>query len=241
MLTKTRQTRPSRKPRHFLETLETRTLLSVTPTEFAQLQTMYPDLGLTAYEHYNIIDIPATNLTDAAIRQAITTASTTTANDLIVIRTTATQNTITLRSELTITIPATTYGSITIVSFGDEQLAFDAQHNSRIFHISNPSANVALAGLKIMNGSGFGADGGYYTGHGGGILNFGMLTVTESTFVGNTAVTGGGISNWDGGALTIMNSILTGNIGDAGGGIYNERGTLMIMNSIFTENITDDG
>jgi hypothetical protein len=46
---------------------------------------------------------------------------------------------------------------------------------------------------------------------GGGIENWGALTVSNSSIVGNQVgfLTGGGIENW--GALTIINSTITGN------------------------------
>jgi hypothetical protein len=48
-------------------------------------------------------------------------------------------------------------------------------------------------------------------GEGGGVENWGTLTVSNSSIVGNQVwfLTGGGIDNW--GALTIVNSTITGN------------------------------
>jgi hypothetical protein len=76
-------------------------------------------------------------------------------------------------------------------------------------------------------------------GDGGGIYNGnGRLTITASTFSGNSAFQGGGIANWSG-ALTVTGSTFSGNSanGDGtGGGIENEYGTLAITVSTFSGN-----
>jgi hypothetical protein len=110
--------------------------------------------------------------------------------------------------------------------------------NTRIFEID--SATVTLSGLTISHGGGrassYSDD--YYDGQGGGILNrFGTLTVSGCTLTGNTADNGGGIYNY--GTLTVINnSILSDNglpgIG-FGGGIYN-AGKLTVSNSTVSGN-----
>src|SRR5262249_26980957 len=57
---------------------------------------------------------------------------------------------------------------------------------------------------------------------GGGIYNYGTLTVTQSTLSGNRAGNGGGIYNT--GALTVSQSTLNGNSAQFGGGIYTNIG-----------------
>jgi hypothetical protein len=70
---------------------------------------------------------------------------------------------------------------------------------------------------------------------GGGIKNFGTLTLTNSTVTGNTTVLyGGGIYN--GGTLTLTNSTVTGNTTVLfGGGIYNTF-ILNMTNDTFSGN-----
>ena len=128
--------------------METRLLLDVIDDVSAQ----YPGLNLSG--SYNIIEIAASQLSsDAALRNAITTAGSTLQNDLIVVRTTATQNKITLNgTELTTNIDVATRGSVTIVSLGPVPLTIDAQQGSRVLNISNANANISLAGLTIING-----------------------------------------------------------------------------------------
>ena len=81
----------------------------LTQAEFDTIRTRYADLGLSAsMADYNIIVINANQLTEQNLRNAITQAGQTTGNDLIVLHTTATQNTITLTgTELQININAT--------------------------------------------------------------------------------------------------------------------------------------
>ena len=89
------------------------------------------------------------------------------------------------------------------------------------------SGTVTLKGLVITAGNNVGSPG-------GGIVNFGTLTVDHSTLSGNTTgVDGGGILN--GGTLTVTNSTFSGNSASNGGGIYN-TGTLTVANSTFSGN-----
>jgi hypothetical protein len=81
-----------------------------------------------------------------------------------------------------------------------------------------------LSGLTLANGNNLSAT----FSNGGGIANFGVLTVSGCTLSGNSAGhDGGGI--WNSGALTVSNSTLAGNFadGDAGGGVMN-CGTLTV-------------
>ncbi|MCL2641059.1 MAG: hypothetical protein FWD53_09470, partial [Phycisphaerales bacterium] len=228
MLSKTRRPRPIRKYQHFLETLETRILLDVSPTEFAQLRTMYPDLNLSSnMSTYNVIEVTADNLT--SFRNALTDSSiTTTGNqpNLIVVRT-ATTHTIQLASQLTIDTNASDYGSIIIVSLGSAPFTIDAQENGRVLGI-DPGAEVKLAGLTISGGK---AD------NGAGIYNSGTLTVAYSTIQDNWAENyGGGIYNDEGATLMLINATVMENCVFAsenayGGGIYNNKGGMALTNS----------
>ncbi len=95
----------------------------------------------------------------------------------------------------------------------------------------NAGMTVAISHVDIING---------YSGFvGGGIHNSGgTLTVSNSTFSGNTAAaSGGGIFNINNGTLTVSNSTFSGNSARGnGGGIYNV-GTLTVSNSTFSGNI----
>ena len=70
---------------------------------------------------------------------------------------------------------------------------------------------------------------------GGGISNFGTLTLTDSTVSGNSANLGGGVSNYR--TLTLTNSTVSGNsAGSDSGGLRNYRGTLILTNSTVSGN-----
>ncbi|MCL2347719.1 MAG: right-handed parallel beta-helix repeat-containing protein, partial [Planctomycetaceae bacterium] len=212
------------------EPLEERQLLAVSATEFSQIRTQYPDLNLSAnMADYNVIEITAAQLTATNLQNAINTAGATTANDLIVCRTTSSQNTIALNSALTISSNSTIWGSVNIVSLGmngfADNLTLDAQAKSRVFSIGSTST-VALAGLTITGG---------YSSSGGGIYNSGKLTITDSAIAENSAEQlGGGIYNSN--KLTVTNCTITGNSATStGGGIYNS-GELTITSCTIAEN-----
>ena len=110
----------------------------------------------------------------------------------------------------------------------------------RIFDII-AGATVTISGLTIVNGNPLTND------FGGGIFNFGTLTVVNCTVSGNstsgTTDKGGGIYN--GGTAFITNSIISGNFTDAasgsGGGIYSDGITMTITNSTISSNSAEAG
>ncbi len=105
--------------------------------------------------------------------------------------------------------------------------------NNRLFNIDF-GAKASFDSLTLTQGGGSS-----FLDSGGGILNLGTVTITNSTISGNsTRLNGGGI--WSTGTLTITNSTISGNStsGD-GGGIYN-RGLLTITSSTISGNSTSD-
>jgi hypothetical protein len=74
--------------------------------------------------------------------------------------------------------------------------------------------------------------------YGGGIYNFGTLTVTSSTFSGNSAGYGGGMLNDTGHTLTVTNSTFLANSGGGNGGGFLNIGTSAVSNSTFSANST---
>ena len=76
---------------------------------------------------------------------------------------------------------------------------------------------------------------------GGGIANYGMLTITNSSISGNSTVSyygAGGILNNGDGTLTVENSTISNNSAPSGGGILNlsPTGTVNISNSTISGN-----
>jgi CSLREA domain-containing protein len=93
----------------------------------------------------------------------------------------------------------------------------------RIFQIVS-AATVKLTNLNIQNGK---TD---QSGGGGGIINFGKLTLIRCVVAANPS---GGISNRDG-TLTLSNSRVANN---PGGGIGSRLGTLTVSNSVIEGNL----
>jgi hypothetical protein len=112
--------------------------------------------------------------------------------------------------------------SVEIDGPGASSLIIDAHGQSRVLAVPNASSTVTLQGLTLTRGQG---------GHnsGGGIDNFGKLTVNVCTLSGNSADFGGGIDN-EGGTLTVTGCTLSRNFAEAGAGIDN-FGTLTVANS----------
>ena len=214
-----------------IEPLESREMLSISTAEFDSIRAMYADLNLAAdMADYNVIEITSSSLSGENLRTAITAAEITTENDLIVVRTTETQNKITLNgTELTIDIAADK-GSVTIVSLGEKPLIVDAAQQSRVLNIVK--GTVGIGGLTVT--------GGKVTDNGGGIYNSGTLMVTNSTISGNSASVGGGFYGVKNGTLTVANSTVSENFANSGGGIY-ARGTLAVTNSTISDNFASTG
>lgn len=141
----------------------------------------------------------------------------------------------------------------------DGGVRIDADGLSGVMKIGS-GRTAALRGLTITGGGGPSGSGvtfqgdstgfidqcsihGNEGGDGGGIRNFGALTITNSTISGNTASRnwGGGIYHYKGapvfGFLRIRHSTITGNSADlAGGGIYTSNDTVEIEDSICADN-----
>ena len=103
--------------------------------------------------------------------------------------------------------------------------------NMRAFEVS-PAGHLLINNLEIQD---FSNDN-----EGGAILNYGSVTISDSTFFSNTGIKGGGLHNL--GEATIFNSTFSDNRaccclikGADGGAIYN-TGTVNITNSTFADN-----
>jgi CSLREA domain-containing protein len=169
---------------------------------------------------------------DCSLREAITAANTNTAVDACpagqpaptvdVIGFSVT-GTITLTSgQLTIT------DDLTIDGPGATNLTISGNNATRVLVVGG-GVTLTLEGVTVADGS---------ASEGGGIQNLpgAALTVTNSTFFGNSATAGGAIENfYNGATLTVTNSTFSGNSGTFGGAIYNV-GTLTVSNSTLSGN-----
>src|SRR5215468_12321324 len=141
--------------------------------------------------------ITVTNTNDSgpgSLRDALAVA-----NDGDTIDATGVSGTILLTSgELQIT------HSVTINGPGAGNLAVNGNANSRVFE--NFASDVTISGFTITNGSAFGGA------NGGGILNHGELTLSESSVSNShtSHASGGGIFVDGGGTLTVTNGTISG-------------------------------
>jgi hypothetical protein len=137
---------------------------------------------------------------------------------------------------ITVTSPSTISADTTI----DGGSLITIGGGSSVFYV-NSGVNFTIQNLTIANSRG-GTGPGW---GGGGIVNSGTLTITNSTFSGNSAVLtgpnaggGGCIGNF--GTVTVTNSTFSGNSANTGGGggcIANNSGTVTVTNSTFSGNI----
>jgi hypothetical protein len=98
----------------------------------------------------------------------------------------------------------------------------------RVFTIPS-GVTVTLQDLTIRHGQAAGWPGG------GGLLNWGTLTLAHSTVRDNNATYGGGLYN--AGTLTLTHSTLRGNTAEyGGGGFYHTYGTLILTHSLVANN-----
>ena len=188
-------------------------------------------IGFTAHA----ATITVTSLNDSgpgSLRDAIWNANSAAGADTI---TFSASGTITLFT----TLPIITGTDDLTIDGSGQAVTISGNNSVRVMEV-NSGASLTLNNLTIANGSAPG-------GHGGGIHNFGTLTITNSNFSGNStsggvnAGFGGGISNE--GMLTITNSTFTGNsaVGGYGGGIYSNGLPLNIVNSTFSGNSANVG
>jgi hypothetical protein len=142
--------------------------------------------------------------------------------------------------------------NLTIEGQASQPETISGNNSSRVFEVA-AKTNVTLMYLNLTGGNGLanptdtpslaGFHTKDYAGEGGGILNFGTLTVNNSTLSGNSTDYiyggGGGIFN-QGGTVSVSNSTLSGNSAMAGGGggaIYNYAyGTLTVTSSTLSDN-----
>lgn len=126
---------------------------------------------------------------------------------------------------------------------GANKLAISGNGGSRVFEVA-PTAHVTISGLTIKGGDGTygGTEPDPNDGKGGGILNWGALTLSGCTVSSNTNTLGlldsdlgGGIYN--AGELTLNGCTVKNNSAGHGGGIYNDStGILTVLSSSVTQN-----
>ena len=106
----------------------------------------------------------------------------------------------------------------------------------RIFDVAS-SGNLTLDSLTVSNG--LLASGNVISNGGAGVRNYGTLSISASTFSGNSSpalqhTSGGAIGN--SGTLTVTTSTFTNNSGQEGGAIFNQN-TATITQTTFANNV----
>ena len=126
--------------------------------------------------------------------------------------------------------------NLTIKGPGAANLAVSGDNSTTVFWVAT-AATVTISGLTIEDGLGVIPVPHGPASNGGGIFNFGTLTVKDSTVTNNAALgSGGGIYN--AGTLTIKDSSVSDNTaGEAGGGIYNFCCSATVIRSTLTNNV----
>jgi hypothetical protein len=137
------------------------------------------------------------------------------------------------------TLPQVTDRQLTIKGPASLGITIDGgQAGMQVMEVASAAALI-LKKLTIAHGLALNVNG-------GGILNNGALTISNSTFSGNLAAipssssaVGGAIDNE--GTLTITNGTFSGNNAFGGGGGILNDGILKVTNSTFSGNTTVDG
>jgi hypothetical protein len=136
--------------------------------------------------------------------------------------------------------------SLTIEGQANQPETISGNNSSRVFEVA-ARVSVTLMDLDITAGNGLANGSSSNNGYGGGILNFGTLTVSNCTLSGNSVTYANAVSQggaiYNTGTLTVSNCTLSGNsaaggsggIAD-GGGIANIGGTVTVSNSILSGN-----
>ena len=168
---------------------------------------------------------------DAQLQAEVAQANTDNASDVI---TFACSGDIKLSSTLKIT------GSMTLDGSG-QSVTLDGGNSTQVLYVNN-GVTFTLKALTIAHGVRALNALRTTTSAGGGLDNEGgTVTISNSTFSGNSASGGGGLFN-NGGELTISNSTFSGNSADSGqgGGLFTFYGEVNIGGSIVAENTGGD-
>lgn len=141
--------------------------------------------------------------------------------------------------------------SLAVKGAGANGTIVDGNQSGSVFIVgqNDTNARVELSAMTIQGGSGTPrlTESNNTLPYGGGILNYGKLTVKGVNISGNTANKslgwysngyGGGICNF--GILTVINSDISGNtVAGVGGGIYNNGGITTLIGSTISGNAAD--
>ncbi|MGO9914062.1 MAG: choice-of-anchor Q domain-containing protein [Isosphaeraceae bacterium] len=205
---------------------------------------LYVDIGSYEASSSYLVTTTADGTTAGTLREAVSWANQSTNANPINVKTPAPNTilfdtthaflapeTITLTSGTLALTNTTTAVAITGPSSSANAVTISGGGLSGVLSVA-ANVNASVSYLTITGGS---ADVPTGPSDGGGIDNFGTLTITDSTLSNNSAIDGGGVANELGGTLNLVASTVAANSGTAGGGIYN-NGTLSVINATVANN-----
>ena len=126
-------------------------------------------------------------------------------------------------------------GSVTIRGAGARRTVIDGNGLDRVFGV-RLGATATISDLTITGGDANTPTSNLDIALGGGVLNFGDLTLERVAIVGNHADGGGGMFTAPGGTFTIRDSLIADNTAVEGGGVRADTGGL-IENTTITGNV----
>ena len=163
-----------------LERLEDRALLSVSAAEYASIRDSYAEFNLPASESdVNIIEIAASKLSVAALKSALDEAGGTTADDLIVVRTTSKSNTVTFAKasdSISVELDSSIFGKTAIVALGTKPLTINAKGLARAITVA--TGELCLGNINLANGAS--------AQNGGLVYNKDVLVMKDCVLTGGT-------------------------------------------------------
>jgi hypothetical protein len=158
---------------------------------------------------------------DSQLQADVSTANNDNAGDTI---TFSCSGDIKLTSTLTLTGSMTLDGS-------NQSVTLDGGGSVEVLRVTGGAGTFTLNALTVAHGH-------TNTSNGGGLINAGTLSISNSTFANNFSPAGGGLFNE--GTVSISNSTFVNNSSANGGGFFNV-GTASISNSTFVNNSSPKG
>lgn len=165
---------------------------------------------------------------DLSLRETLNEAQSRSGDDMIVFR-----HDLGGTLALSGTLGQLTLGSnVEIVGPGADELTVSGSNATRVFSVSS-GVTASISGLRIANG--------YTASMGGGVANYGALTLDKVAVESNVAPAGGGVYS-ENASLTVLNSTIADNQGYyVGGGLYLVGGANSLVNSTISSNTTTYG
>ncbi len=136
----------------------------------------------------------------------------------------------------TIPVPEIVISANTTIDATGQSVTLSGNNTNRLFCIPNSGTMLTLQNVTVTNGKPNANCGASNGSVGGGIINFGILNLINSTVVGNSAVEQAGGIYTSNGTVNILGSTFATNTAATGGAILSTNSTVNIANSTFSGN-----